>query len=73
MEVDLTSDERRKFVLEVHQREPRNMPGLELDQDVDIAVRSEVIAKDRAKESESPDMVAAAEVSEALPIDGDLR
>ncbi len=67
MQVDLTSDERRKFVLEVHQCEPRNIPGLKLNQDVDIAVRSEVIAQDRAKESESPDVMAAAEVSEALP------
>jgi len=73
MQVDLPTQEGREVVLEVHQRETGNVPGLELDEHVDVAVRSEVVAENRAKEGESPDVVAATEIGQALAIDRDLR
>jgi hypothetical protein len=66
VQVDLATHERRELVLQAHQRESWNVPRLELDEDVDVAVRAEVVPENRAKESESPDMMAATEIGQAL-------
>jgi len=73
VQVDLATHESRKFVLQGHQRESWNVARLEIDEDVDVAVRTEVVAENRAKESESPDMVAATEIGQSLAIDRDLQ
>jgi hypothetical protein len=37
------------------------MPRLELDQNIDVAFRAEIVAKDRAEEGELPDVVVGDE------------
>ena len=49
------------------------MPGLELDEDVNIAVGSEVVTQDRPEESETPNVIAPTEVSKLFLIDCDSR
>ena len=42
-------------------------PGLEFDEDVDVARRSEVITKDRSEEGELPDMALLAKLPDLFP------
>jgi len=50
----LATHEQRELVLKVHQREAWNVPRLELDENVHVAVGAKVVAQNRAKESQSP-------------------
>ena len=45
------------------------MSHLELDENVDIAVGSEIVTQDRPEESQAPDVVAATKVLEILLVD----
>jgi hypothetical protein len=47
------------------------MVRVELDQDVDVAVRAEIVPQDRAEQRQSRDVVAAAEVGDLVEWDGD--
>lgn len=71
VQVDGSAEDGGEFVLHGEEREAGGGAGLELDEDVDVAVGAEVIAEHGAEESEAPDAVAAAEVGEGLARDGD--
>src|SRR5262249_467629 len=59
-------------VRDVHDRPAGCMPGLELDEDVDVAAGVEVVAQDRAKEPEALDVMLTAKLGNPLGINGDL-
>jgi hypothetical protein len=63
----------RQFFFDIHDAEAHRIPGLKLDQHVDIAVRSEIIAQDRTIQGELADVMPPAEVGQSLMVDGDLR
>jgi hypothetical protein len=48
------------------------MAGLELHQDVDVAVGAEIVPKDRAKQSQPRDVMPLAERRHRVTIDGDV-
>src|SRR3954470_13946862 len=64
-EIDTPAVEKsRKLILEPDEPETRYMPGLELYEDVDIALRTEVFPQNGAEEREPPDVIAPAEFGE---------
>src|SRR4051794_40318761 len=67
-EVGATTDQRGELLLNVGDVPTRFMAGLKFVKNINVAVGSEVIAKDRSKEREPADMVALAEGSEALAV-----
>ena len=73
MQVNPAAHEPREFVLEVDHGEARHVPGIELDENVDVTLWAEVVAENRAKEGESPDVVTTTKVGKALAIDRNLR
>lgn len=64
-EIDLAAEDGFEFLLQAHEGEQAVADaGLELDQDVDIAVAPEIVAGDRAEKGKLLDAVAMAEVVE---------
>jgi hypothetical protein len=51
---------------------PGTWPRLELNEDVDVALRTEVVAKHRAEERQLADVVPLAELGDASTVDSDL-
>src|SRR5207247_11082564 len=64
VQVDLASEEIRKLFLHCEEAQARDMPGFELDEHIDVAVRAKIVSKHRAEEGQSPDVVFPAEVSD---------
>jgi len=69
MQVDFAPEHRRELVLYIDECKPRNMTGLELDEHVDVAGRSEIVAQHRAEQGEASDMPSTAELGDPLRID----
>jgi len=66
-QIDFASAEQlRKLLLDRDDLPPRGAAGLELDQHVDIAVRTEVIAQYGSKQREPPDAVPPTECGQRL-------
>lgn len=62
VQVDLASEELAELALQSDElREADPGSGGELDQDVDVALRAEVLTEDRAEEGEATDAAALAE------------
>ena len=64
-----SSHQRRELGLDSHQREAWDVSWLKLDQDVDIAVGSKVIAQHRPEERKAGDVVPPAEGSHGVAVD----
>ena len=61
-EVDVPPEERRELLPRLAElEEARSAVGLELDEDVDVAPGTEVVAENRPEERETPHPVATAE------------
>jgi hypothetical protein len=60
--VDLPACQTRKLVFHGHYGETRDMARFEFDQDIDVAVRTEIVPEDRAEKGEFYDMVPSAEI-----------
>lgn len=58
----------RELALDGDEIKSRNVAGLELDEHVDVAVRTEVVPKNGAKSREPSDMVASAESRQGFTI-----
>src|SRR5258706_13709227 len=65
-EVDAPAEDLCQFLRDVEEREARGLARLELDQNVHVAVRPEVVAQDRAEEGEPTDVMAPAEVGDSF-------
>lgn len=52
--------------------ESGQMARLELDEEIDVAVRAEIIARDRAEQRQLADVIATAEIGNCLVIDRNL-
>lgn len=73
MEIHSSTEDSGELLLEVEEREPRCMAGIELYQHVDVALGSEVVSKYRAEEREPADVMLATEGLDPAPVDRDLR
>ena len=73
MQVDMGSQDGRKFLLEIEEGEPRNVAWLELRQYIHVTVRPEVVPQYRAEERQPPHMVALAELGDLALVDGNSR
>lgn len=71
VQIDPSAKQQGKFLLHVEERETRGMAGLEFDQDIDIALGTEILTGHRAKEGQSPDVVLLVERSDSAIIDSD--
>src|SRR5437764_8552545 len=61
---------------EFHARQPQetgSLPGMELDEKIDVALGAECIPEGGAEQSEAPDPVAIAEGRQGLSVDVDVR
>ena len=59
----------RELALDADEFEARNIAGLELHQDVDVAVGAEIVPKDGAKQSQPCDVMPSAERRHRVTID----
>jgi hypothetical protein len=71
VELDALVEEVGELSLQAEEGQAGDVAGFELDEDVDIAVRAEVLAQDRAEEGEAADVVPATEGLEAAAGDVD--
>src|SRR5512136_241818 len=71
VQVHAAPENGRELLLQVEEGKTRDVAGLELDQDVYVALRPEVVAQDGAEECQAPDMMAPAKVGDAILVDGD--
>lgn len=62
-----------ELAFHAHEVETWNVARLKFDQYVNVAIRAEVVAKNRAEQRESLDAVASTECRHGIPIDRDLR
>lgn len=69
VQIDLAPEHRGQLVLQLEERESRSLPGLELDEDVDVALRPEVLAENGPEQRELADRVALAEVRDPSLVD----
>lgn len=72
VEIHLPSEYLRELIFHGQEGEPRNVTGLELHEDVDIALRSEVGSQNRTEQRELPDMMTATERRDRLLVHGKL-
>jgi len=59
----------RELALDRDEVESRNVARLELDEHVYVAVRAEVVPKNRAKQCQPPDVIASTERRHGFTID----
>jgi len=65
--------ELRQLALHPHESQPGRVAWLELDEDIDVALRSEVLSQDGPEEGKPPDVVPAAESFQFGLVDLDAR
>ncbi len=70
MQIDPASDHPCQFILHGDELKPGCVSGIELHQNVHVAVRPEIIAQHRAEQGQPPDMMPPAEVSYSWLRDG---
>src|SRR5262245_30248198 len=73
VEVHLPAEDLAELFLNGEKGEPRHVPWLELDQDVDVALGPEVLPQHRTEEGEPADVVLATEGGDGLPVDRDAK
>ncbi len=66
MEIDPTSEDLGQVVLHPEELQPGRLAGLELHQDVDIALGPEILSKHRTEECQSLDPVTPAECRDGI-------
>ena len=64
-----SAEELRKLPLQLEDSEAQDRPGLEIDQEVDIAVGPKIIPQRRAEDRKLTDSPPPAELCQALGID----
>jgi hypothetical protein len=62
----VTAEQGGQFVLDVHDFPARRLARLEFHQNVYVAFRSEIIAKDRAEQRQTPDVVTLTKLEQPL-------
>jgi len=67
----MPSQEAGKFILDVENAETDHLAGFEFDQHIHVAVGTEVISQDGTEQRQFPDVMAPAELSNSLAVDGD--
>lgn len=72
VEIHALPNDDGNLVLQIEEFPTRSVAVLELNKDINIAVRPEVFSQHGAKEGESPDMVSPTEAGDTLLIDRDL-
>jgi len=65
-EVDRSAEEAFELLGDGDEMESWGLPGLELDEKIDVTVGSKVVPERRAKDGETGDAIGAAEVGEAV-------
>ena len=66
IQIHLPTKDVGKLVLHSKKGQPRHVTGLELYQDIDIAVRPKVAPQRRAKDGKFPDSISLAEPSDLI-------
>src|SRR5665213_2136170 len=61
-----------ELALDTDEIEAGNVVGLEFNQYVDITIRAKIIAQDRAKQSQPPDVMFSAERGYGVVVDRDM-
>src|SRR4051794_33936718 len=73
VQIHLPAQNPRELLLHRKEREAGHVTGLEFHQDVDVALRPEIVPENGAEERQSADVVVAAEIDDLLPIDENPR
>ena len=71
-EVSLPPENCRDLLLDVEEREPRSLAGREFHEDIDIAVRTEIVAQNRPKQRQPANVPATTNIRESSAIDRNL-
>src|SRR2546428_78390 len=73
VQIDLAPEDCGELILDIDEREARDVTGLELDEYVDVAAWAEVVAEHGAEERQLADVMPLAELSDSPTVDGDSR
>jgi hypothetical protein len=68
----MSAEDAREFFLDIEDPETDDLAGLEIDQDVNVAVWPEIVRQDGAKQGEFANVMAPAELSDSVAIDRDF-
>jgi hypothetical protein len=72
-EIDaMAAEDARELFLDIEDAETDHLAGLEVDEDVNVAVWPEIVRQDGAKQGEFADVIPPAELSDSVAIDRDL-
>src|SRR5438876_1997533 len=66
----MTTEEARKLILDVEDPETDHLAGLEFDQHIHVAARTEVIPQNGTEQRQFPDVMTTAERGDPLSVDG---
>jgi hypothetical protein len=69
VQVNLVPQDLRQLLFQCEEPQARYVPTLKLDQYINVAIRSEVVAKDRPEQRKPANLVASAERRKLFPID----
>src|SRR5215213_3478688 len=70
VEVHLPAKDLGKLCFHGKERQARHVTGLELHQDIDVALGPEVVPQDRTEEGQLADMATSTELLDLLAVDG---
>src|ERR1043165_1041185 len=71
VQVYLPAEQSGQFALHREEREAGRVAGLELDQNVDVAIRPKVLAQHRAEQRQTRDVAPATKLRECVAVERD--
>ena len=68
-----SAEQARQFPLDADETKTGHVPGIELDEYVDVTLRLKILTENRTEQREPPDMMAPAERCDGFPIEREVR